>query len=74
MRSRRIKDVLINSKAGPDLQRQMTTNDEKDTDQADSMKSVVLEPRMMARKCSDDRDFAAGVGIGPREGDSAGDG
>jgi hypothetical protein len=74
LRSSRIKGVLIKSKAVPDLQRQMTTKDENDTDQADSVKTVVLESRMMARKCSDDRDFAADVGIGPGEGDSAGDG
>jgi hypothetical protein len=61
----------MKSKAGPDLQRQKTWKNENDADQADSVKTVVLEPRMMARKCSDDRDF---VGIGSGDGDSAGDG
>ncbi len=42
----------MKSKAGPDLQRQKTWKNENDTDQADSVKTVLLEPRMMARNCS----------------------
>ncbi len=71
-----MKSVLLEpeSKARLDLQRQTTRKDENDTDQADFVKTVVLEPRTMALKCVDDRVFAADVRIGSGDGDLAGNG